>query len=183
MSMSYTEYFDMFNSAQKEDCPYRAFMLDIVDSRHQEQYASENINHHNFIEYIYTLLQREEECTGKKILLKDRFNLPNLSNTITGINGNYYNPMTLGDMVTYFVYNGSITEERFVCLAIDAMRKYNINYSFHFATGVYQTNDYGRGGNYLYKGYMPQILEFLSKTNGKIVSKDTPIQIVDLEME
>ena len=42
----------------------------------------------------------------------------------------------------------------------------------HFATGVYQTNEYGEGGTLLFKGYMPHILESLSKCNGIIVDCD-----------
>lgn len=85
--------------------------------------------------------------------------------------------MTLGDMATYFVYNGSISIERFVELSVQAMRKYDLSYGFHFSTGVYETNDYGEGGTRMYKGYMPQILESLSKDNGIVISKDSDYSI------
>ena len=83
--------------------------------------------------------------TDTEILLKDENNKSIIGGRI-GINGNLYNPMKLGDMATYFVYNGSISTDRFLELSVLAMRKYNISYSFHFSTGVYETNDYGEGG-------------------------------------
>ena len=88
-------------------------------------------------------------------------------------NSNYFNPMILGDMVTYFVYNKSITSERMVELFSQSLKEFNINYPFHFKSGVYQTNNYAEGGSKLYKGYLPRILEDLSKKQSFIVSKNT----------
>ena len=181
--MSYTEYLDMFESAQEKDCPYRAFVMDIVNSRQQSQYIVENVNHHRFVEHIYSLLEDEEKVVGREILLKDENNQHKGPFDRKGINGNLYNPMVLGDMSAYFVYNGSITTDRFVELAVSDMKEYGITYPFHLATGVYETNDYAMGGNLLYKGYMPQILEKVSKHNGIIISQDTiPNQTAEIEM-
>lgn len=173
--MSYQEYFNMFKKTQKKECPYRAFMLDIIGSRTQLQYSKENIVFHKFIDEVYRLLEEEEKATNIPILLKDENN--KTRNGRIGINGNLYNPMTLGDMATYFVYNDSISIERFVELSVQAMRKYDLSYGFHFSTGVYETNDYGEGGTRMYKGYMPQILESLSKGNGIVISKDSDYSI------
>lgn len=181
--MSYIEYIDMFKAAQEKDCPYRTFVIDIINSRKQSQYIVENVNHHRFVDYIYSLLENEEKLLGKAILLKDSNNQHIGLFERKGINGNLYNPMVLGDMAAYFVYNGSITVDRFMEIAITAMKEYNITYPFHFATGVYETNDYALGGTMLYKGYMPQILESTSKTNGIILSQDTVIySIPEFEM-
>lgn len=182
--MSYTEYIDMFKATQAKDCPYRAFVLDIVNSRKQSQYIVENVNYHRFVDYIYALLEKEEQLLGKEILLKDSNNLHKGLFERKGINGNLYNPMVLGDMAAYFVYNGSISIDRFMEIAITAMKEYNITYPFHFATGVYETNDYASGGAKLYKGYMPQILETVSKSNGIVLSKDTMVNPTnELELE
>lgn len=170
--MSYSEYIDMFIDVQKKDCPYRAFTFDIVNSRNQVMYFKENKKHYEFLYYVYCLLEREEELTGKKILLKDDvYNKP-----IKGEPNNYshhYNPTTLGDMATYFVYNGSITTERMLELFMEGLRKFDINYAFHFKTGVYQTNDYVEGATKLFKGYMPQILENMSKKEDFIITKNS----------
>lgn len=170
--MSYHEYFDMFHHVQKLDnCPYRAFMFDVVNSRNQENYAKKFEDHHKCMDYVYKLLEREESVVGTPILLKDQFNRHNVDREMLR-NGNLRNPMRLGDMITYFVYNGSISCERMIELFAEGLRKYNIEYPFHFATGVYQTNEYGEGGTLLFKGYMPHILESLSKGNGIIVDCD-----------
>ncbi len=177
--MSYKEYFDMFKKTQDKECPYRAFMLDVVGSKTSEAYSQQIESYHEFVDEIYRLLEQEEADTNSRILLKDDNNKSRTGNRI-GTNGNLYNPIILGDMVTYFVYNGSISVERFLELGVSAMKKYNLPYSFHFNTGVYETNDYGEGGTILYKGYMPQILENLSKGNGRVVSKDTDFEIPEM---
>lgn len=170
--MSYSEYIDMFIDVQKKDCPYRAFTFDIVNSRNQVMYFKENKKHYEFLYYVYCLLEREEELTGKKIVLKDDvYNKP-----IKGEPNNYshhYNPTTLGDMATYFVYNGSITTERMLELFMEGLREFDINYAFHFKTGVYQTNNYVEGATKLFKGYMPQILENMSKKEDFIITKNS----------
>ncbi|MBQ8909279.1 MAG: hypothetical protein IJY90_03240 [Clostridia bacterium] len=80
--------------------------------------------------------------------------------------------MILGDMLTFFVYNGSITIQRMLEIFATALTRCNISYPFHFKTGVYQTNIYKEGGKALYKGYMPQLLEKLSKSDSFIIDKD-----------
>ena len=173
--MSYSEYFDLFYAAQKQNCPYRAFTFDVVNSKRQTQYILEHTKHLDCMMNIYALLEREERLTGKKILLKDRFN-QKLENDTLILNSNVFNPMILGDMVTYFVYNNSITPERMLELFANNLKQFNINYPFHFKTGVYQTNSYGEGGTKLYKGYMPQLLEELSKKESFIVDKNYNIK-------
>lgn len=169
--MSYKEYFDMFYATQKIDCPYRVFMFDVVNSRNQEQYKLQFEKHHECMEYVADLLEMESVVSGREVLLKDEFNKRE-TNGIEVLNGNLKNPMRLGDMVAYFVHNGSITTERMLELFSQGLNQYDINYPFHFSTGVYETNDYGEGGTKLYKGYMAHILEELSKNNGVIISRD-----------
>ena len=181
--MSYTEYIDMYKLAQQKDCPYRAFVLDIVNSRKQSQYIVENYKYHQFVDRVYSLIEREELLTGREILLKDSNNIHKELGDTKGINGNLYNPMVLGDMSAYFVKNGGLSTERFIEIAVFAMKEYGITYPFHLATGVYETNEYAMGGNLLYKGYMPQILEKVSKNNGIIISQDTiSNQTAEIEM-
>lgn len=167
--MSYHEYFQMFKKTQKRKCPYRAFTFDIVNSKTQVQYATENDKYHDFIQYVYELLEKEEKLTNKKILLKDHFNI----NDKSGVDGNRNNPITLGDNVTYFTFEGSISTDKMIELFVEGLNIFNINYPFHFNTGVYETNDYGEGGSKMFKGYMPQILEDLSKKQGFKIDRNT----------
>ena len=39
--MSYTEYYDLFDAAQKRDCPYRAFLIDVKNSKVELNGANE----------------------------------------------------------------------------------------------------------------------------------------------
>jgi len=91
--------------------------------------------------------------------------------------------MQLGDMITYFVYNNSITTERMIDIFSQELDKKGIDYPFHFNTGVYETNDYGEGGSKMYKGYMPQILEDSSKEINFIVTRETYKQTTENESE
>ena len=170
--MSYYEYMDMFYETQKQQCPYRAFTFDVVNSRNQTEYLeTKSTKFFKLIDCIYFLLEQEEINTNKRILLKDKFNCKfDVTKPIK--NNNEYNPMILGDMFTFFVYNGSITTKRLLEIFSTALTTCNINYSFHFKTGVYQTNDYVEGANKLFKGYMPQLLESLSKKNNFIIDRD-----------
>lgn len=169
--MSYNEYFDMFFDTQNKDCPYRAFTFDVVNSKNQASYISEHDKHLACLLHVYTLLEREEKLTGKQILLKDKFN-QKLECDRFIINSNHFNPMILGDMITYFVYNKSISTERMLELFSSSLAKFNVSYPFHFKTGVYQTNDYIEGGTKLYKGYMPRLLEDLSKKESFTIDKN-----------
>lgn len=170
--MSYNEYINMFKLAQKKECPFRAFMFDVVNSRNNQEYLStKNTKFFKLLNCVYFLLQKEEEKTNKAILLKGKNNAKySLGKKV--INGNNYNPMHMGDMVTFFVYNNSITTNQMLKIFISALKICKITYSFHFNTGVYETNNYSQGKTKLYKGYMPQILEVLSKKNNIIISQN-----------
>ena len=151
--MSYSEYFDMFFDRQEKDCKYRAFTFDVVHSREQELYLKDKPRFFMLIDCVYSLLEKEELSSQMPILLKDKFN-KRYSFGMGVQNGNEINPMILGDMMTFFVYNQSISSERMLELFIDGLRKLGIDYPFHFNTGVYETNNYIEGGSKLFKGYI-----------------------------
>lgn len=174
--MSYNEYINMFLNCQKIKCPYRAFMFDVVGSKNSSEYQNTRpVKFFKLINTVYALIEKEEKITNKQILLKDKFN-QKFNITTPKIDNNFYNPMILGDMITLFVYENSITSQRMLEIFISALKICDINYSFHFNTGVYQTNVYAKGGNKLFKGYMPQILEKLSKNNNFVISKNYGIE-------
>lgn len=170
--MSYSEYLKMFKSVQQKDCPFRAFSFDVVNSRQQNIDLNQKENYFDFILYVYYLLEQEEKELQKPILLKNQFNKKFSLFGKKDFNNNNYNPMVIGDLATFFVYNNSISTKRMLQIFSEAMNKYKITYSFHFSTGVYETNNYVEGGTKLYKGYMPQILENLSKYNDTIITSD-----------
>lgn len=169
--MSFDEYIDMFKRCQEKKCPYRAFTFDVVDSRNQDEYIMEKPKFFQLMDNVYARLEQEEINTKTPILLKGKFNRKLVvTNSIQ--NMNHYNPMVLGDMMTFFVHNESITIDRMLEIFTESLEKVNISYPFHFKTGVYETNDYVLGGSKLYKGYMPQILERESKITNTVISKD-----------
>ena len=178
--MSYIEYLDLFETTQKKECPYRAFTFDVVNSKRIFCDIEKHMDYYRLVSHIYTLLQREERKTNTKILLNDEFNQKyKFENTLKNANNN--NPILLGDMATYFVYNNSISTQRMIELFVMGLKQYNIDFLFHFATGVYQTNDYAKGGTLMYKGYMPQILEKISKQNNIILNKDVIINEQEIQ--
>ena len=162
----------MFYKAQNKKCPYRAFTFDVINSRCQKEYLETRATKFfKLLDVVYHLLEQEEINTNKKILLKDTLN-QKFDITKPRVNNNEYNPMILGDMLTFFVYNDSITTQRMLEIFSTALNMCNINYPFHFKTGVYQTNVYAEGTSKLYKGYMPQLLEKLSKKDDFIIDRD-----------
>ena len=181
--MSYREYIDMFKFVQGKKCPYRAFTFDVVSSRVNEEYINKIYQYRDFILFVYNALLEEGKNTKTKIVLEDDFNKPYFVNGHDGIDKNINNPMVLGDNVTYFVYNGSISEERMIELFSKGLEKYNLNLSFHYGSGVYETNDYKFGGQQLFKGYMPQILEWLSKKSGHIITRESYLNIENIMSE
>lgn len=167
--MSYSEYWDLFYDAQKKECPYRAFTFDVVNSRNQIEYINDHKKFLEFVLYVYSCLENKEKSTNIKILLNDRYNHKCNLTQKNNLKLNDCNPIILGDMATYFVYNNSITTTRMIEIFKTGLEKFNISYPFHFATGIYETNIFAQGGTKLYKGYMPQMLEYISKKRTIII--------------
>lgn len=169
--MSFDEYIDMYRDCQKKDCPYRAFTFDVVNSRNQPRYITEKQSFFDLMNTVYSRLLEEELDTKTVILLRGKFNQRlDISSNIQ--NMNHHNPMILGDMMTFFVHNGSISTDRMLEIFAESLQAVNIDYPFHFKTGVYETNDYSLGGKKMYKGYIPQILERESKSGEIVIDKD-----------
>lgn len=146
-------------------------MFDVIGSKENMEYIStRTTKFFDLIETIYSLLELEEEKTNTNILLKDDLNIK-FSLSDERIDTNKSNPMILGDMMTFFVHNNSISTERMLEIFTYALNFCDINYPFHFNSGCYETNRYREGNTKLFKGYMPQILESLSKSNHISIDK------------
>ena len=164
--MSYTEYFDLYYAAQKKDCKYKAFLIDVKNSRTvlQDPYEEEYIHYHKFVDYITKRLCAMDKINGKDVFLQDENNQKVLILEHLCPHDNLKsNPMILGNCACFFVNNHTITDEQFIGIVCEAIKKFDVNFSFHFLSGQYETEDYAKGGHELYKGYMLPILEFLSK--------------------
>ena len=167
--MSFFEYEDLFIGAQSKNCPYRAFMFDVVNSRNCKDYLQNKDVFLSLVKEVYFLLEKEENKTKSEILLRGSYNIKNVTGEFSGL-GNLCNPIVLGDSVTFFVYNEAIKPERMIEIFLSGLKKNDIKYLFHFATGVYETNNYNDGNKKLFKGYMPQLLEMLSKNSSVVLN-------------
>lgn len=165
--MSYDEYFDLYKQAQAKQCPYRAFMFDVANCKSNPEYR---IKYFDVIKLFLQKIKQQEQILQTKILRNNSNNLPLFESQ--GIDGRKYNPMILGDMFTVFVHNNTISTQKVLELFSETCKQLDYNYKFHFATCVYETDSYIEGGTKLYKGYVPQILEKISKTNNIYIDKN-----------
>ena len=181
--MSYTEYFDLFYQAQEKPCKFRAFMIDVKNSKESFKNLREYMKYHKCVDYITDRLCGLNEKENKEIFLQNERNVPVyfLNKKNRPKNNLDSNPLILGDCACYFTREGTISEEQFLGILNDAIKKFNTTLSFHFMSGKYETESYAEGGRKLYKGYMLELLEDLSKKEGKLVSRDSIVNLKDEE--
>lgn len=173
--MSYNEYFDLYYVAQKKDCKYRAFLIDVKDSS-TTLVGKEYHKHHLCVDYIVDRLCEFEKKNGKEILLreKDTFvqKLFDNNKSIKQFDNLKRNPMILGDCACFLVNNNTITEKQFLDILGEAINKFDINFTYHYLSAKYETNDYAKGNTQLCKQYVMPIMEDLSKNEGKLIDKN-----------
>ena len=170
--MSYEEYFDMFWAAQKKDCKYRAFMIDVKDSRNV-LIGKKYLTFHNLVDSVTEKLCELNKKNNDNIFLIDDNNHTMLFKNYQKCDPLKRNPMIIGDCACYFTKNTKkFTNTDFLKIVVESMKELNIDYKLHFLSAKYQTHDYSKGGKELYKGYMLPILEKLSKTKGILIDKN-----------
>ncbi len=168
--MSYTEYFDLFYAAQKKDCKNKAFLIDVKNSRNDLASYEEYHKYHLAVDYITKKLAKlgcllQDENNVMCILLdKDQYH-PHIDSLKR-------NPMITGDASCFFVKADSISDKEFIKILCSAITKFDINFSFHFMSGKYETDSYAEGKTKMYRGYMLPMLEYLSKINGTLIDKN-----------
>ena len=212
--MSHNEYFDLFKEAQKRNCPYKAFLIDVVNSGKVFEDPKSYFKKFMIFDYItIELLKRNclRNNDNNKLLLiyktakfynEHHYNLDkeyyfnfdnayyyNFDNALKQISNidklQIYNnediesdcrsnlirnPMIIGDACCYLTNSNAISDEDFIQIVKNGIKKFNIDFEFHYLSGKYETDSYAEGGKKLYKGYMLQILEHFSKKEGKIIS-------------
>ena len=184
--MSWDEYKDIYKNAQNKKCPYKAFLIDVVKSK---QIFTNNLTKYKklykLFEYVSIELLKLNDDKIKQTLRNDENNKLRL---IFADKNKYKdkgiciyeskdvlanlvsNPMVLGDCACYCTNNNTITDEQFINIVKTGMKKFNIDFKFHFKSAQYETDKYEEGGKKLYKGYMLPLLEHYSKLNGQIIS-------------
>ena len=178
--MSDMEYLDLFLDCQKRKCPYRAYLFDIKNSGKHFSDIENFRKFHKFVTYMTTKLY-EMNTDSQQVFRCDENNIPRLPEfekklkNIVGPNS-VSNPFILGDCACFYVNEDSITQKEVLKLAVSAMKKFDIDFEFHFLSGKYETDVYEEGGRKMYKGYMPRILEDLSKKSSQVISRNTKFE-------
>ena len=181
--MSHTEYFDLFYKAQERPCKFRAFMIDVQNSKKLQNNWQEYMKYFKCVDYITNTLCKLNKKENKEIFLQNERNVPVFfSNRANRPKNNLdSNPMILGDCACFFTKENTISEEQFIKILQEAIKELDVTLSFHYMSGAYETESYAEGGRKLYKGYMLPILEDLSKKEGKIISRNSIINLKDEE--
>ena len=191
--MSYEEYFDIYKTAQSKKCPYRAFLIDVCHSKTVfKDSPAKSIKLLKLFDYISLELLKKNVKT--QVFRNDELNGLNLALKDLGLKGYYFekyeetmkrakflkddknpfgnlisNPMITGDAACYLTNENTLTDEEFLDIVYDGIKKFDIDFDFHYLNAKYETDDYAEGGKKLYKGYVFPILEKLSKTQGKTI--------------
>ena len=99
--MSYTEYYDIFEAAQKRDCPFVAYFVDVVDSKKNFIGKGSILAHNDFVNKLTFALKDKLKIDKKNIL----YFRGSSKNMLIDLN----NPMIIGDGTCYFFKKGKIT--------------------------------------------------------------------------
>ncbi len=177
--MGYKYYYDLYLKAQENNAKYRMFCFNV------KNHCRLNKN----IPYLPHLTKLIDDVTKDVLLLekklekeifardgdiifverqKDKKNTPTyrLTNML-------FNPNNIDGHLIYFcVHNDSISEEDFLKIFTKNYEKLNLNYVFHYATGLYETNNYIDGGKKYYRGFcVRQLNEIAHKNKNKLFAK------------
>lgn len=193
--MSYDEYFDIYREAQSRNCPFRAFCIDVVNSKillanNKDRYPKvyklfdyitiklleknnlvqvlrNNKNNQLNLTYNFVRFNNDKPTEFNRILKEISKNQKIFVRDDKNIYANLIaNPMITGDCACYLTNENTLSENEFLEIVKTAMEKFNIDVDFHFKSAKYETDEYAEGGKKLYKGYVFPILEKLSKTEG-----------------
>lgn len=194
--MSYDEYFDIYRNAQQNKCPFRAFCIDVVNSKKvMKQDPKRQLKMFKLFDYIsLELLKknknsqvfRNNKNNQLNLVLKninyDKNFIKKYDDILKNINNLFItnlkqvgdtllaNPMITGDCACYFTNDGTLTDKEFLSILKIGIEKFDIDFDFHFLSGKYETENYTEGGNKFYKGYVREILEDVSKKQGITIS-------------
>ena len=175
--MSYDEYSDLFDKAQKNDTKYVAFVFDIKGSKKMsddDRYIAQ-IKTFETIDLMTKKLKLLEKAYNRQILVRDDKLLPVLDSIRKNTGETVMtNPaFKMGDCFAFFCYNHSISEDLFKKLFIRCTKEVDNKCPYHFACGKFETLDYAEGGGRYYIGYiMEQLSKGSAKDNSEIINEN-----------
>ena len=141
--MSWDEYIDLFDAAQKKECKYRLFVLDGVKHRFLEDQFKYNKDLFKLTDNIIQDIIKIENARGILIFDRDENSIfvkslaetrdPKLYKTnFIGGPSLFSACFWLGDLIHFAVYDKSISEEEFKSVIKKNMKDLNLNYNFYY---------------------------------------------------
>ena len=169
--MSWFEYLDLYEKAQKKDCPYFAIFVDVKNSRKQpDNYWKE---HKKFIDTLTSALVPYLKVDDKNTL---NFSF---TNEIIDIDKN--NPICIGDGTCYYFEKDKISMELFRHILKRTMKSCGYKIDLHLCSCKYETEDINESKDMFYKGDVFHVLENTQKKNSEVISIKDELQETNLE--
>ena len=160
--MSYDEYRDLFIKAQNNsNAPYMCFSFDLKNSKNMdnnERYLAQKLTFETINLFTKKILDLQKQENRNILLKNDEIkickNMP--VDRIKLVDITYYsNPcFTAGDSFHYYTYNNSITEEEFISLFKESLFENSNYFTYHFASGKFETTNSGERNKKYYVGYI-----------------------------
>lgn len=138
--MSYVEYKDMFDKAQKHG-KYQMFIIDLANSK---KLSTEDLK-----DAEITMREKFDKIAN---YIEKKYGILHINNHPLFNNNKYF---VLGDLCGICVESGS---SKMIEKIIKKEFK-NFDYKYHFETGFYDTDDWAKGNTLYYFGYCIQELE------------------------
>lgn len=164
--MSTYEYFDLCERAQNNsNSKYQVFVFDIVGSKNmgREERYDAYYKMEELMLKMYTEVENKEKVDGKKILLKEDVVPYEERNKVNKKFGLLFEPFIFADTFGFTVYRGSISLGEVLDIYNRLKCELGITFDFHTNNLYYETNDYGEGGEYFFRGYAIDIASTLHK--------------------
>ena len=162
--MSTFEYNDLYLKCQNNGT-YHVFIFDIINSKNMDKEYRYLAQLHliKLMNNIYEELKKIEQTQNKKILVFEEDFITFESNQPSKTFGLKQEPFLFGDTFGFTVYTNSIEKETIYKIYNHQKRLLNIDFDFHLADGLYETNDYSEANNKYFRGYCIDLLTKLHK--------------------
>jgi len=163
------DYEDLYIKAQNNDkAKYHIFTFDLVGSKaiNKIDPVAENRLQDIIIE-LYLLIASIERMENRKILVFEDGFIHGWDLKRTKEFGLKYEPFFLGDAVGFTIYNNSLDTQEVINAFNLIKEKHDFPYDIHYNDALYETNDYGKGGIELFRGYCIDISSNIHKDEYK----------------
>lgn len=166
--MSFEEYDDLYLLAQNNsNAKYHMFSYDICGSREMKDLKTAEVLMRKLAYNMIKDILLIEKSLNRKILVQEKGYVTIINNfqTVYSLKGfaRKEQPLFLGDAFAITIYNGSLSEEQVNNIFENNKQKLNINYNFHKANCLYETDSYEEGNTKYFRSYAFQKLTTMHK--------------------